>query len=63
MPILCQTAAPASLGPVHHPSVVALRHVGSDAVRPFRTALGGYKHILVAVDKFTKGLKSDPLRK
>jgi hypothetical protein len=27
---------------------------GLNAVGPFRTAPGGYKHILVAVDKFTK---------
>jgi hypothetical protein len=30
---------------------------GLDAVGPFRTAPGGYKHILVAVDKFTKWIK------
>jgi hypothetical protein len=30
---------------------------GLDAVGPFRTALGGYKHILVAVDKFTKWIE------
>jgi hypothetical protein len=30
---------------------------GLDAVGPFRTAPGGYKHILVAVDKFTKWIE------
>jgi ribonuclease HI len=30
---------------------------GLDAVGPFRTALGDYKHILVAVDKFTKWIE------
>jgi hypothetical protein len=29
MPILCQVAAPASSGPVHNSSIMALRHVGS----------------------------------
>jgi hypothetical protein len=30
---------------------------GLDAVGPFRTTPGGYKHILVAVDKFTKWIE------
>jgi hypothetical protein len=30
---------------------------GLDAVGPFRTAPGGYKHILVAVNKFTKWIE------
>jgi hypothetical protein len=33
---------------------------GLDAVGPFRTAPGGYKHILVAVDKFTKWIEVRP---
>jgi hypothetical protein len=31
--------------------------LGLDAVVPFCTAPGGYKHILVAVDKFTKWIE------
>jgi IS30 family transposase len=34
-----------------------------DAVGPFRTALAGYKHILVAVDKFTKWIEVRPVAK
>jgi hypothetical protein len=30
---------------------------GLDAVGPFRTTPGGYKHILVAIDKFTKWIQ------
>jgi hypothetical protein len=30
---------------------------GLDSVGPFKTAPGGYKHILVAVDKFTKWIE------
>jgi hypothetical protein len=30
---------------------------GLDAVGPFRTTPGGYKHILVAIDKFTKWIE------
>jgi hypothetical protein len=37
--------------------------VGLDAIGPFRTAPGGYKHILVAVDKFTKWIKFRPVAK
>jgi hypothetical protein len=36
---------------------------GLDAVGPFRTAPGGYKHILVAVDKFTKWIAVRPVAK
>jgi hypothetical protein len=36
---------------------------GLDAVGPFCTAPGSYKHILVAVDKFTKCIEVDMLRK
>jgi hypothetical protein len=36
---------------------------GLNAVGPFRTAPGGYKHILVAVDKFTKWIKVRPVAK
>jgi hypothetical protein len=37
--------------------------MGLDAVGPFRTAPGGYKHILVAVDKFTKWIEVRPVAK
>jgi IS30 family transposase len=36
---------------------------GLYAVGPFRTAPGGYKHILVAVDKFTKWIEVRPVAK
>jgi hypothetical protein len=36
---------------------------GLDVVGPFRTTLGGYKHILVAVDKFTKWIEVRPITK
>jgi hypothetical protein len=36
---------------------------GLDTVEPFRTAPGGYKHILVAVDKFTKSIEVRPIAK
>ena len=36
---------------------------GLDSVGPFCTTLGGYKHILVAVDKFTKWIEVRPIAK
>jgi hypothetical protein len=36
---------------------------GLDAVGSFCTAPGGYKHILVAVDKFTKWIEVRPIAK
>jgi hypothetical protein len=36
---------------------------GLDAVGPFRTAPDDYKHILVAVDKFTKWIEVRPVAK
>jgi hypothetical protein len=36
---------------------------GLDAVGPFCTAAGGCKHILVAVDKFTKWIEVRPVAK
>jgi IS30 family transposase len=36
---------------------------GLDVVGPFHTAPGGYKHILVAIDKFTKWIEVRPVAK
>jgi hypothetical protein len=36
---------------------------GLDAIRPFRTAPGGYKHILVTIDKSTKWIEVRPVAK
>jgi hypothetical protein len=36
---------------------------GLDSVGPFCTTPGGYKHILVAVDKFTKWIEVRPIAK
>jgi hypothetical protein len=35
--------------------------LGLDSVGPFKTAPDGYKHILVAVDKFTKWIEIHPV--
>jgi hypothetical protein len=52
-----------------HTSVVALKTIpltwpfavcGLDMVGPFKMAPGGFTHLLVAVDKFTKWIKAKP---
>ena len=34
---------------------------GVDMVRPLKRALGGYSHLLIAVDKFTKWIEARPI--
>jgi hypothetical protein len=55
-----------------HTSAAALKSIpltwpftvwGLDMVGPFRTAPGGFTHLLVAVDKFTKWIKDKPIKK
>ena len=36
---------------------------GLDTVGPFKTGQGGYTHLLVAVDKFTKWIEAKPIKK
>jgi transposase InsO family protein len=40
---------------------MALRRVGVDIVGPLRKALGGYTHLLVAIDKFSKWVEVRPI--
>jgi hypothetical protein len=63
MPILFQAAAPAGSSPTHHPSIMVLRHVGSRLCGTISYCPGGYKHILVAIDKFTKWIEVRPVAK
>jgi hypothetical protein len=40
---------------------MALRRVGVDIVGPLRKAPGGYTHLLVTVDKFSKWIEPRPI--
>jgi hypothetical protein len=57
LPVLRQAAACPGSSSEDDSTVLALCHLGLDSVGPFKMALGGYKHILVAVDKFTKWIE------
>jgi hypothetical protein len=63
MPILCQTAAPTSSGLARHPSIMALPYVGPRCYRTVSYHPGGYKHIQVVIDKFTKWIEVRPVAK
>jgi transposase InsO family protein len=39
---------------------MAIRRVGLDIVGPLRKVPGGYRHLLVAVDKFSKWIEERP---
>jgi hypothetical protein len=39
----------------HH---MAFRSLGSDLVRPLQKALGGFTHLLVTIDKFSKWIEA-----
>ena len=36
---------------------------GLDLLRPFKKAPGGYNHLLVTIDKFTKWIEAKPIRR
>ena len=36
---------------------------GLDLLGPFRKASGGYTHLLVTIDKFTKWIEAKPMRR
>jgi hypothetical protein len=63
MPVLCRTVAPASSGHAHYSSILALRYVGSRRGRTISYRPGSYKHILVAVENFTKWIEVRPVAK
>jgi hypothetical protein len=58
MLVLCQTQALRTIPPSWPFAIWGLHAVG-----PFRTAPGGYKHILVAINKFTKWIEVRPVAK
>ena len=61
MLILCSTNSFASTGTSNHPHHLAIRGLGSRHGRTPQKGLGGFTHLLVAVDKFTKWIEAKPI--
>jgi hypothetical protein len=61
MPVLHEANTHASLGPTDNPHHLGLCHVGLDLVGPLQNAPGGFTHLLVAIDKFSKWAEVRPL--
>jgi hypothetical protein len=59
--ILRETDAPARSGPTDNTYHLAVCRVGLDLVGPLQKAPGGFTHLLVAIDKFSKWIKVRPL--
>lgn len=51
----------ASLGTLDDPHYLAVHDLVPDMVGEFKKALGGFDHILVAIDKFTKWIEVRPI--
>ena len=61
MSILRKTDAPARSGPPDDTNHLAVRRVGLDLVGPLQKAPGGFSHLLVAIDKFSKWIEVWPI--
>jgi hypothetical protein len=42
-------------------TLLAIRRMGVDILGPFPRAVGGYRYLFVAIDKFTKWLEATPV--
>ena len=58
LPVLLHVATRLGLGPTDDSSILAIRLLGT---RLGGTTQGGYTHIFVAIDKFTKWIKVKPV--
>jgi hypothetical protein len=59
--ILRETDAPARSSPIDNTYHLAVCVWGLDLVGPLQMALGGFTHLLVAIDKFSKWIEVRPL--
>ena len=58
MLILRSADPPASPSTPDNPDHMAIHALGVDLVGPLKRALGGYTHLLITVDKFTKWIEA-----
>jgi transposase InsO family protein len=60
VPVLCPTEECAISSATDHIHYITFFTWGLDLVGPFKKAKGGFTHIFVAVDKFTKWVEAKP---
>ena len=61
MPVLRSANPFASIGAPNHPHHVVVHGLGLDMVGPLKKGPGGFTHLLIAVDKFTKWIEAEPI--
>ena len=59
--VLRSANSPPGPGTPDDPHHVALHGLGLDLVGPLKKAPGGYTHLLVTIDKFTKWIEARPI--
>jgi hypothetical protein len=50
-----------SSGSANDPALLVVRRMGVDILGPFPRAVGGYRYLFVAIDKFTKWPEATPV--
>jgi transposase InsO family protein len=61
MSIPCKTDTHTSSDPADDSTLLAIRRMGVDILGPFPRAIGGYRYLFVAIDKFTKWPEATPV--
>jgi transposase InsO family protein len=61
MPVPRKADTHTSSGSTNDSALLAIRHMGVDILGPFPRAVGGYRYIFVAIDKFTKWPEATPV--
>jgi hypothetical protein len=61
VPVSCKADTHSSSGAADDSSLLALCRMGLDILGPFPRAVGGYRYLYVAIDKFTKWPEATPM--
>jgi hypothetical protein len=61
MSVPCKADTHTSSGSANDSTLLAIRRVGVDILGPFPRAVGGYRFLFVAIDKFTKWPEATPV--
>jgi transposase InsO family protein len=63
MPVSCQANPHTGIDATNDPALMAIHCVGLDIMEPFSRAIGGYRYLYVAIEKFTKWPEVTPVVK